>query len=184
MHTKTKLLIFISALFVLFMIDFSVVCAEDQPQDNMPIIREALRANKKLFVAENMDLTVKETNEFWDLYDRFQNDLEKIGDRYLHLIETYAKNYNTLSDEDAIKLLKERMALDEEYQKVNQSYLPKFMKILPGKKVTRYYQLEKSFLYLLKIMLKILMDFQLKRNYIFLISFVDYLQISLMRLTI
>jgi hypothetical protein len=145
MHTKTKLLIFISALFVLFMIDFSVVCAEDQPQDNMPIIREALRANKKLFVAENMDLTVKETNKFWALYDKFQNDLGKITDRYLKLIETYAKNFDTLSDEAALKLLKERMALDEEYQKVNQSYLPKFMKILPGKKVTRYYQLENKF---------------------------------------
>jgi hypothetical protein len=150
MHAKTKLLVSIGALLVLFMIDFSLVCAEEQLQDNMPIIREALRANKKLFIAENMDLTVKETNEFWALYDKFQNDLGKIGDRYLRLIETYAKNYDTLSDDDALKLLKERMALDEEYQKLNQSYLPKFMKILPGKKVTRYYQLENKFFAVLK----------------------------------
>jgi hypothetical protein len=150
MRTKTKLLVAIGALFVLFMIDFSLVCAEEQLQDNMPIIREALRANKKLFIAENMDLTVKETNEFWALYDKFQSDLEKIGDRYLRLIETYAKNYDTLSDADALKLLKERLALDEEYQKLNQSYLPKFMKILPGKKVTRYYQLENKFFAVVK----------------------------------
>jgi len=150
MHTKTKLLVSIGALFVLFMIDFSLVFAEEQLQDNMPIIREALQANKKLFIAENMDLTVKETNEFWALYDKFQNDLRKIGDRYLHLIETYAKKYDTLSDTDAIKLLKERLALDAEYQKLNQSYLPKFMKILPGKKVTRYYQLENKFFAVVK----------------------------------
>jgi hypothetical protein len=150
MHAKTKLLVSIGALFVLFMIDFSLVCAQEQPQDNMSIIREALRANKKLFVAENMDLTVKETNEFWNLYDTFQNDLEKIGDRYLKLIETYVKTYDTLSDDDAIKLLNERLALDEEYQKLNQSYLPKFMKILPGKKVTRYYQLESKFVAVVK----------------------------------
>jgi len=150
MHTKTKSLVSIGVLFVLFMIDFSLVCAQEQLQDNMPIIREAFRANKKLFVADNMDLTVKETNEFWDLYDKFQSELGKITNQYLHLIETYAKNYNTLSDEDALKLLKERMALDDEYQKVNQSYLTKFMKILPGKKVTRYYQLESKFVAIVK----------------------------------
>jgi hypothetical protein len=150
MRAKNMLLICIGVLFVLFMMDLSIVCAQEQPQDNMPIIREALRANKKLFVAENMDLTVKETNEFWDLYDRFQNDLEKIGDRYLKLIDSYVKNYDTLSDDDALKLLNERLALDEEYQKLNQSYLPKFMKILPGKKVTRYYQLESKFVAVVK----------------------------------
>jgi hypothetical protein len=150
MHTKNMLLAFISALFILFLIDFSVVSAQEQLQDNMPIIREALRANKKLFIAENMGLNVKETNEFWALYDKFQNDQGKITDRYLKLIETYAKNYDTLSDEDALKLLKERLSLDEEYQKLNQSYLPKFMKILPGKKVTRYYQLESKFVAVVK----------------------------------
>jgi hypothetical protein len=145
MRIKNILLVSIGVLFILLMIDFSVVRSEDQPQDNMPIIREALRANKKLFIAENMDLTVKETNEFWALYDEFQNDLGKVTDRYIRLVETYAKNYDSLSDEDALKLLKERLTLDEEYQKLNQSYLPKFMKILPGKKVTRYYQLENKF---------------------------------------
>jgi hypothetical protein len=150
MHTKTKLIVSIGALLVLFMIDFSLVCAQEQSQDNMSIIREALRANKKLFVAENIDLTVKEANDFWNLYDKFQDDLQKIGDRYVHLIEAYAKTYDTLSDEDALKLLKERMALDEEYQKLNQAYLPKFMKILPGKKVMRYYQLENKFIAVVK----------------------------------
>jgi hypothetical protein len=150
MRAKNTLLASIGILFFLCLIDFSLVCAEEQVPDNMPIVREALRANKKLFIAENMDLNVKETNEFWSLYDEFQNDLEKITDRYLKLIETYAKNYDTLSDEAALNLLKERFALDEEYQKVNQAYLPKFMKILPGKKVTRYYQLETKFFAVVK----------------------------------
>jgi hypothetical protein len=150
MYKKTMLLASIGALFILFLIDFSLGRAEEQLQDNMPIVREALRANKKLFVAENMDLTVKETNEFWELYDKFQNDLGKVTDRYIQLIENYAKNYNTLSDDDALKLLNERLALDSEYQKINQSYLPKFKKILPGKKVMRYYQLENKFFAVVK----------------------------------
>lgn len=145
MHKKTIWFAYIAVICILLIIDFPHAKAEDQLQSNMPIVREALRANKKLFIAENMDLTVKETNEFWSVYDSFQKNLEKIITQYFKLIEKYAQTHKTMSDEDAVKILNARLNLDTEHVKLSQSYLPRFYEVLPGKKVTRYYQLESKF---------------------------------------
>jgi len=38
--------------------------------------------------------------------------------------------------------LNDHLTFEEDYLKLMKSYLPKFNKVLPGKKVTQYYQLE------------------------------------------
>jgi hypothetical protein len=35
----------------------------------MEIFREAVRANKKLVIAANMNLTASETEQFWQIYE-------------------------------------------------------------------------------------------------------------------
>ncbi len=43
--------------------------AEDKPADNMEILRDKLKADKKLLVAANMGLTESEAKDFWPIYD-------------------------------------------------------------------------------------------------------------------
>ena len=43
--------------------------AQDKPADNMQILRDKVRADKKLLVATNMELTESETKDFWPIYD-------------------------------------------------------------------------------------------------------------------
>jgi hypothetical protein len=117
----------------------------DEPVGNMQIVREALRANKKLFVAENMDLTVSENQAFWQVYDSYQKDLGKLGDRFIKLIEDHVKNFDKMSNEDAKKNLNEYLAIESERIKLRKAYLEKFLKVIPVKKVLRYYQLENKF---------------------------------------
>jgi len=47
-----------------------------------------------------------------------------------------------MTDEMANTLLNESMKFEEQSVKLEKKYLKKFRKILPGIKVTRYYQLE------------------------------------------
>ena len=116
--------------------------AQDKPADTMELVREKLRADKKLLVAEGMQLTETEAKAFWPVYDRYQGEFGKLFDRKIKLIQDYAKNYETMSDEVAKKLLDEYMAIEGEYLKLRQSYLPKFSKVLSRKRVARYYQIE------------------------------------------
>jgi hypothetical protein len=66
----------------------------------------------------------------------------KIVERTKKLIEDYAKNYQTMTDATAKKLVNEMLVIENERLKLRRAYLPKFRKVLSEKKVARYYQLE------------------------------------------
>ncbi len=120
----------------------SIALAEEQTADNMQIVRDKIQADKKLFIAENMNLTEKEAKAFWPVYESFQKDLSKLNDRTLKNIGAYAANFDKMSDDMAKKVVEEHLSIESDRLKLRQSYLPKFIKVLPYKKVMRYYQLE------------------------------------------
>jgi len=118
------------------------VCAQDKPADTNQLVREKIQADKKLLVAENMQLSEAEAKVFWPVYESYQKDLGKIVERTKKLIEDYAKNYQTMTDATAKKLVNEMIVIENERLKLRKTYLPKFRKVLSEKKVARYYQLE------------------------------------------
>jgi hypothetical protein len=118
------------------------VQAQDKAADNMEIVKEKIRTDKKLFVATNMQLTESEANAFWPVYESYQAELGKLRDREIKLIEKFAAKYETMSDDAAKNLLEDSLSIDLDHQKLRQSYLAKFRGVLPDTKVARYYQLE------------------------------------------
>ncbi len=116
--------------------------AQDKPADNMKLVIDKIRADKKLFVAENMQLTQSEAKGFWPVYEKYQDELFLLRMRTAKLIADYADNYTKMTDATATKLLDEYMAIEGLGPKLRQAYLPKFRKVLPPMKVVRYYQIE------------------------------------------
>ena len=116
--------------------------AQDKPADNMQIVLEKTRADKKLFVAENMELTEAEAKAFWPVYEQYQDELFLLRSRTAKLIKDYAEGYEKMTNDTAKKLLDELMVIEGLGPKLRQAYLPKFRKALPEVKVVRYYQIE------------------------------------------
>jgi hypothetical protein len=118
--------------------------AQDKPADNMQILREKVKADKKLMVAANMGLTESEAKGFWPVYEEYQKDLAAINQRIVKLIESYAADYrtNTLTDEKAKKLIDELVNIEQAEVGLKTSYVPKLSKVLSLKKVARYLQVE------------------------------------------
>ncbi len=116
--------------------------AQDKPADTMEIVKEKVRTDKKLFIATNMELTESEAKAFWPVYEQYQAELSKLRDRDVKLIEEFASNFGTMSDDVAQSLLDDSLSIDSDYQKLRQSYLTKFRGVLSDRKVARYYQLE------------------------------------------
>ena len=118
--------------------------AQDKPADNMQILRDKIKADKKLLVASNMELTDSEAKAFWPVYDQYQKDLAVINQRIGNLIKSYAADYrdNTMTDEKAKKLTAEYVAIEKAEAGLKESYVPKLSKVLPPKKVARYLQIE------------------------------------------
>jgi hypothetical protein len=118
------------------------VPAQENASDNMQIVLEKLRADKKLLVAENMQLSDAEVKSFWPIYERYQDELFLLRARTLKMLGDYQDSYEKLTNDIARKLLDEYLNIETLRLKLHQAYLPKFRKVLPDTKVARYYQLE------------------------------------------
>ena len=118
--------------------------AQESATTNMEILRQKIKADKKLVVAANMELTDAEGKAFWPVYDAYQKDLQQINERLKKAIVEYADAYNKgpVSNETAKKLLAESLAIDEAEVKLRQSYVPKLEAVLPEAKAARYLQIE------------------------------------------
>ena len=116
--------------------------AQEKPADNMQLVREKIKTDKKLFIAQNMNLTESEAKVFWPVYEDYQKELGKLVDKTVKLIDNYATNYETMTEEAAKELINGYLAIEGERVALMKSFLPKFRKVLPEKKVARYYQLE------------------------------------------
>jgi len=111
---------------------------------NMQILKDKVKADKKLLVAANMELSEAEGTKFWPIYDAYQRDLEAINQRLAGAITSYATAYNnkTLTDDQAKKLTADVLLIEEDEVKMRKTYGAKLAAVLPGKKVARYLQIE------------------------------------------
>jgi hypothetical protein len=139
MNAKNKVTL---VLMLLVMVWPFLALAQERPADNMQFVVDKIRADKKLFIAQNMQLTEAESGAFWSVYERYQDELFLLRARTMKLINDYAKAYENMTDNTAKKLLDEVITIDTLGLKLRQTYLPKFRKILPDVKVVRYYQME------------------------------------------
>jgi hypothetical protein len=141
MNTKRKNKLFWVG-FLVIMAWTVTVTAQDKPADNMQMVIQNVRADKKLLVAENMQLTEVEAKNFWPVYEQYQHELFLIRVRTAKLIEDYSDAYEKMTDDTARDLLDEYMKIEKLTLKLRKAYLRKFRKVLPEIKVTRYYQIE------------------------------------------
>jgi len=118
--------------------------AQDKPADNMQILRDKIKADKKLLVATNMELTESEAKAFWPIYEQYQKELQRINQRIVKLVESYADDARSksLTDDKAKKLIDDAAAIDQTEANLKSAYVPKLSKALPVKKVARYLQIE------------------------------------------
>jgi hypothetical protein len=130
----------------------SLSAAQDKPANNMEIVHEKLKADKKSIVTKYMALTASEAKKFWPVYEEYQKDLHKIDQRLLHLLQSYAVDYRnqSLTDEKAQQLLDEWIAIENDDAKRRASYVPRVMKALPPKKAARYLQIENEYRIVMK----------------------------------
>jgi hypothetical protein len=116
--------------------------AQDKPADNMQLVLEKIRADKRLLVAENMELTETEAKGFWPVYSRYQDELFLLRVRTAKLIQDYSDASGKMTNEIAKKLLDELMVIESLGMTLRQIYLIEFRNVLPDMKVARYYQIE------------------------------------------
>src|SRR6185503_14021025 len=83
-----------------------------------------------------------EAAKFWPVYERYQKEMNAIGDRLVAVIQDYAASFPDVPDDKAMKLVNDYLGVENDRVAVRRTYVPEFAKTLPGRKVARLYQIE------------------------------------------
>lgn len=107
------------------------------------MLREDLRSDKKQLIAANLELTSEEATKFWPVYDQYAAELSKLGDQKVALIKEYASGFGTLTNDQALSLIKRSLALDDQIAQLRSKYVPIMNQVLPGIKTASFFQLDR-----------------------------------------
>jgi hypothetical protein len=112
--------------------------------NNMDILRDKLKGDRRLLVAHNMDLTDAEGKAFWPVYDAYQGDLTSLNKRLIDLIANYADAYNKgpVSNATAKDLLDRALKIDADEVQLKKTYAMKLQGKVPEAKIARWIQIE------------------------------------------
>ena len=137
----SKSFLLFTATLILCLSSLAVHAAPPVESD-LSTLASTIRANRKALIKVNVQLTPEEAAAFWPLYDRYQKEISAIGDRMIAIVQDYTASFGDLSNEKALKLTEDYLAAEAERVKVRLSYLGEFAKVVPGRTVARFYQLE------------------------------------------
>jgi hypothetical protein len=116
--------------------------AQDPSDEDIKLFREDPRSLQKQIIAEYMELSDKEAEQFWPLFERYTQELVAKHDGKYALLKAYAKNYTTMTDQEAETYIRERAAIDQAIIQGRLKYLPLFREILSGKSTALFFQLD------------------------------------------
>jgi len=110
---------------------------------DIALLRKDLRSQKKQLVAANLKLTADQATKFWPVYDQYIAEQTKIHDQKYAVIQEFATSWGSITDEQAVDLTKKALAVDEQVTALRTKYLPNFLKVLPGKQVATFFQIDR-----------------------------------------
>jgi hypothetical protein len=110
---------------------------------DIQMLRADIRSQRKQIIAANMPLSDAEATKFWPVYDAYMLEVQKNADTRVALIKEYAQTYDTMTNEQALSLVKRWGATDQAFTNTRVQWMPKFEAVLPGKKAALFYQLDR-----------------------------------------
>ena len=114
-----------------------------QVEKDLELLRKDLRTEKKKILALNIPLTADEAVKFWPLYDAYAADMSKQYNDFYTIIREYAANQKTLTDAQAIDMIKRWSDVQVELARTRQRHIPIIGKTIPGKKAALFFQIDR-----------------------------------------
>jgi len=117
--------------------------AQPSIDQDIALLRQDIRSQKKQLIAVNLQLTDAEATKFWPVYDQYTAELATINNDKYALVKEYAQNYGNMTDAQADDWTKRLLKVDASVAALRQKYQPNFRAVLPAKKAALYEQLER-----------------------------------------
>ena len=126
---------------------------------------QELQAQKIGFFTKKLQLTTKEAQEFWPVYNDYQARKNKIIQEKRNTIHYYIQNLNNLSEKEIEEMTGKFIRLTKEESDLFLAYHEKFKEVLPIKKVMQIYITEEEFKTFLLRQLRNRRENQVRRDF-------------------
>ena len=127
---------------ILIAVIAAAVVSAQTADDAIQLTRSAIQTERQAIVATNLGLSESESAVFWPMYRDYRNAVNQAADAKVDILRRLFSDYETLTDDEAMSLLIDHLAFEKEMLKIRTSYAKKMSKVLPGRTVARFFQIE------------------------------------------
>jgi len=107
--------------------------------------REKVEAFKIGFLTKRLNLTPDEAKNFWPVYNKFQDELEKVRKQRRETFRNPQENFDDMSDNEVEKMVDTEIIQRQNELDIFKKYHPQFKQVLPIRKVALLYKTEEDF---------------------------------------
>lgn len=131
------------ALSALILVSCLVPVLSAQTADDVVhLSRSVIQTERQAIVAANLGLSEAESTVFWPLYREYRSAVEQAIDTRVDMLKRFSESYESLTDDEAMSLLDDHISYQKQVLKVQTTYAKKMKKVLQGKTVARFFQIE------------------------------------------
>lgn len=106
---------------------------------------DKVEAMKVGFITNRLELTAKEAQVFWPLYNEYNSKMEKLRKTKRSDFEELKNKSENLTDKELEAFINEVFTSKQKELDLQKEYYEKYAKVLPVKKVAMLYQAENQF---------------------------------------
>ena len=121
---------------ILFILSFSLITVA---QGN----RDKIKALKIAFITEKLNLSEKEAQQFWPIYNSFEEDMSNLK-RQAYTTRKEV-DLDAISDEDAVQLLKQIRTNENKKHALENDFIDRLSKVISAKKIILMHKIEDDF---------------------------------------
>jgi Skp family chaperone for outer membrane proteins len=121
---------------ILFILGFSIITF-GQPN------RDKIKTLKIAYITEKLDLSEKEAQQFWPIYNSYEEENSKLRSEAYQARKKI--NFETLSEEEAKQFLKETRLNEAKRQAAENDFIDRLTKVISAKKIILLHKIEDDF---------------------------------------
>ncbi|OXA79026.1 hypothetical protein SAMN05444397_102258 [Flavobacterium aquidurense] len=131
----------LSVILVLAIASFSSY-AQSSYKEDVELVQSIYGKSKSDLVRQYMNLSDTQAAAFTKVYDNYEMERKTLGQNKLQLINDYASNYATLTDEKADELAKGTLKNNQDYEKLYSKTYGQAKKAIGAINAAKFIQLE------------------------------------------
>jgi hypothetical protein len=110
--------------------------------------REKIRALKTAYITNALDLTSKEAEKFWPIYNAYDKKVTTLRFEKMHELRSKIRtreDFNALKDKEAKNLLDGFLKIERDILDAKSKLNSQLLKVISGKKLLKLYKAEDDF---------------------------------------